>query len=370
MQTKDCIAIVSPTYSSYSETFIANHAKYLPGSKIAIYSFGHDARFENGATLLKMDKLSRLLRFCERKLRKVNLLDQETEALMKLFKRKKVSCVLAEYGTTGAKLTQACQKNNLPLVVHFHGYDASRIDILEKYKVLYQQMFSSSKAIIAVSSPMKKKLLSLGADDNKVKCISCGIDLSKFKPINKGFSYDFLAVGRFVEKKAPYLTILAFSQVVKTIPDARLLMVGDGPLRSICKQLAGSLNIRDKVEFRGVLNNEEVAQLMKRVFCFVQHSLTAESGDTEGTPVAILEASASALPVISTKHAGILDAVKHEETGFLVEEGDVNGMAEYMIRLVKKPNEAKRLGLNGRKWIATNYDIKSRIADLWAVLQN
>ena len=365
------IFIIAPIQKAYSETFIQNHIDYLPGQKTAIYSLGCDAHFEDGTTLLKSDILSRAFRFCERKVTGVKLIDQEIRRLVKFIKKEKSSCVLVEYGLTGAILTSACKRNNIPFVVHFHGYDAYRKDIVLTYQSRYKRMFDEAKAIIAVSTDMKEKLMTLGAREENIECIPYGIDLDKFKQKQEDQVPSYvLATGRFVEKKAPYLTILAFSKVLKDIHDAKLIMIGDGPLLGVCKQLVKSLGIEHALDFKGVVTHEEVAYLMRKAFCFVQHSLVPENGDSEGTPLAILEASASGLPVISTRHAGIKDAVLHEESGYLVEEGDIKGMAKHITNLFQNPELAYELGKKGREWISANYNIHHRINDLWQVLSS
>ncbi len=148
----------------------------------------------------------------------------------------------------------ACKENNIPFVVHFHGYDAYRKDVVSLYQLQYKKMFGEAKAIIAVSADMREKLITLGARAEKVECIPYGIDLDKFRQKEKDQvpSY-FLATGRFVEKKAPYLTILAFLIVLKDIPDAKLIMVGDGPLLAACKQLVKSLGIEHTLDFKAWL---------------------------------------------------------------------------------------------------------------------
>ena len=90
---------------------------------------------------------------------------------------------------------------------------------------------------------------------------------------------------------------------------------------------------------------------------FVQHSITADNGDMEGTPVAVLEASAAGLPVISTFHAGIPDVIIHGETGLLVEEHDVEGMANYMIHLLENPDKAINMGAKGKTHIRDNFSL-------------
>jgi glycosyltransferase involved in cell wall biosynthesis len=96
---------------------------------------------------------------------------------------------------------------------------------------------------------------------------------------------------------------------------------------------------------------------MRRARCFVQHSKRAEDGDSEGTPVAVLEASSCGLPVVSTKHAGIVDAVVNGVGGFLVEEGDVDKMADHLLRLVRDSELAARMGSAGRRHIEANYSL-------------
>jgi glycosyltransferase involved in cell wall biosynthesis len=96
--------------------------------------------------------------------------------------------------------------------------------------------------------------------------------------------------------------------------------------------------------------------------------LRAADGDSEGTPVAVLEASACGLPVVSTRHGGIIDAVIDGTSGFLVEEGDVEAMAEHMLRLVRDPGLAATLGAAGRRHIVDNYSAEKSLSRLRAVL--
>jgi colanic acid/amylovoran biosynthesis glycosyltransferase len=100
----------------------------------------------------------------------------------------------------------------------------------------------------------------------------------------------------------------------------------------------------------------------------VQHSVVASDGNSEGMPNSILEASASGLPVVATRHAGIPEVVLDGETGFLVEERDVEGMARQMARLVMEPALAEELGRAGRKRMQESFSIDSRIARLWAIV--
>jgi glycosyltransferase involved in cell wall biosynthesis len=177
-----------------------------------------------------------------------------------------------------------------------------------------------------------------------------------------------LAVGRFVEKKAPTLTIRAFAEAHRAHPEARLRMIGDGPLLDRCRELVKDLAVDDAVMFLGMQPHETVEREMRRARCFVQHSVEAESGDSEGTPVGILEAATSGLPVISTRHGGISDVVVEGETGLLVEERDVPGMAEHMIRLIRQPDLAAQLGRAARRRAETHFSREQSLGALWDVI--
>ena len=119
-------------------------------------------------------------------------------------------------------------------------------------------------------------------------------------------------------------------------------MVGDGPLLQDARQLVNDLQLQGRVRFLGVEIPQEVAALMRQVRVFVQHSLMASDGSEES--VSVMEAQLSALPVVSTRHAGIPDVVIDGGTGLLVEEGDVRGMAEAMERLMADSELAARFG--------------------------
>jgi glycosyltransferase involved in cell wall biosynthesis len=96
----------------------------------------------------------------------------------------------------------------------------------------------------------------------------------------------------------------------------------------------------------------------------------APSGDCEGTPVSILEAGATGLPVVSTRHAGIPDVVLEGETGFLVDEGDLSGMAHWMIQFAEQPELARTMGSAARKHITDNFSRNHRIDNLWHIIES
>jgi glycosyltransferase involved in cell wall biosynthesis len=179
----------------------------------------------------------------------------------------------------------------------------------------------------------------------------------------------FLAVGRLVEKKAPLVTLAAFREVVQAFPQARLNMVGDGPLLAACRAFVEQHDLEDRVSFLLARSPDYIAQALQESCCFVQHSVTAADGDSEGTPVAILDAGLAGLPVVSTRHAGIADVVVEGKTGYLVAEHDQAAMAERMKDILRHPETARQMGLNASAHVLKNYAVPVTIAQLRAALQ-
>ncbi|MDC1505815.1 glycosyltransferase [Winogradskyella sp.] len=266
-----------------------------------------------------------------------------------------IELVLAEYGTTGAQVFSICEHLEIPLIVHFHGYDASRYDLIEWHKDLYPKMFEYASGLIAVSEDMKKDLINLGANEDKIVVNPYGPNNSFLKLNPDYFSNNFLAVGRFIDKKAPYNTIMAFNEVQKTFPQLKLVMLGGGYLLNSSKNLVKLLKLEDKIKILGKIEHSELLKYFENAFCFVQHSVIADDGDSEGTPVAILEAQASGLPIISTYHKGIKEAVIHKETGYLVNEYDVSNMINYMKKLAADRELCQNMGKRAKEHIEQNY---------------
>lgn len=362
------IAIIQPSLNVASETFIRAHGARLPGvAAIIDYHTGFPAI--GGRPVLSVHWLHRARRKLVRMILRRNWAWEFDRICKVALRRCKADVVLAEYGTTGIRILDACRRTNIPLVVHFHGVDASKYDVIQDNAAGYKRMFMLAAAVVAVSRAMERQLLDLGCPREKLVYIPCGVDCSKFSgadPSTAGLQ--FVAAGRMVEKKAPHLTLAAFALVQKAYPEARLRFIGDGELLNLCKSLADAFGIKHSVTFLGAQSHEVVRQEMMCARAFVQHSITARNGDSEGTPVAVLEAGAMGLPVIATRHAGIADVVSHGETGLLVAEHDVANMEEYMRQLAREPAFAAELGHNAAAHIRRYYSMEQSIGRLALLL--
>ena len=349
------LCILQPNHNAYSETFIARQIRLLQPVKVLYEGWYPTVEDDSGRSFLPFP--ARFLRGLLRSLLPGFYSGYYTRQLEKYFRKNKIDYVLANYGPMGVRVMEACRAAGIPLVVHFHGFDAHHHATLLKFGTAYKRLFELSHAVIAVSGDMKASLLELGAPEDKIWFNPYAVDAGLFRQSNPAQAGPvFVFVGRFAPKKNPLLLLRSFQQVVKEVPEARLVFIGEGGLLEPARALATELNIAGQVEFAGRKNPGEVAAALQQARAFVQHSLTAEDGDMEGTPNTILEASSSGLPVVSTAHAGIKEAVIHEKTGFLVPEGDWEGMARYMIRLARDPVLAQKLGEAGRKHILAHYN--------------
>lgn len=355
------LAILSPNQNAYSETFIQAHRK-LPFTIKFYYGGSIPFSLEGNDSILKLSFPERIKR---KLLRGFTFTEKR---LLFSLRQEKADCVLAEYGTTAADSLKVIKYLKLPLIVHFHGADASVKEVVEQYAEKYRSVFEYASKIIVVSKKMKEALLELGCPEEKLVINCCGPDDSFFTVLPTFQKPQFLAVGRFVNKKAPYLTIFSFKKVVQDWPNAKLIMVGTGELLNICKSLTHLLNLENNIEFKGVCKHEEIKELLQQSIAFVQHSVVAENGDSEGTPVAVLEAQAAGLPVIATFHAGIPDVVLHNETGLLSKEKDINEMAINMLHILNEKGLARMLGVNGRNRMEENFTLEKHLMILKAII--
>ncbi|MEM9679576.1 MAG: glycosyltransferase [Bacteroidota bacterium] len=355
------IAIFTPNQNPYSETFIQAHKHYLKDKVFYYYGVGDHIRLEEHPPLISTFKRLRL--------KAVQLIFNKpkhyiwSKAVLNALKKHNTDVILVEYGTHAHRLMPVLDEARLPFAVHYHGYDASVDEVIKSHDN-YSQVFAQASRVFAVSTVMKNRLLKEGCLEEKLIYNVYGPQ-PKFAEVKPEYSnQQFIAIGRFTDKKAPYYTLFAFQKVLDSYPKARLIMAGQGTLLNACRNISTHLGIDDNVDFVGVVTPEEYAQYLSESLAFVQHSITADNGDMEGTPLAVLEASSAGLPVISTYHAGISDVIVHRETGLLCKEHDVDLMSKHMIQLLDNKDDAKRMGQAGKAHIKANFSLERHISVL------
>jgi len=362
------IAVFAPSGYERLGSFIKAHINGLPFEIVSIHGAGWHRFYRNGRYTLPIARypgelINKTMPVVSNKLL--------TSYLAGYLKKLGVDGVLAEYGPAGVAVMEACRLAGKPLFVHFHGFDAYKKEILKLYMDRYKRLFSYASGIVAVSEAMYRQLKELGAPEDRLHLNRYGVDPERFKGASPEHAPPvFTAIGYFVEKKAAPLTVLAFSRVVAKCPEAMLVMAGEGPLLGPARRMAEALGISDRVDFPGFQSAEGVSRLMRQSRVFVQHSLVAETGDSEGTPVAVIEAQMSGLPVVSTYHAGIPDVVVNEETGFLVPEAATDEMGDRMLQLALDPALAGKMGRAGRERALGHFTLERHLGELAQLIED
>jgi len=256
-----------------------------------------------------------------------------------------VRVILGEYLDRSLKYLPIAKKLGISLVGHAHGYDVSQSLREPESRVEYLR-YNEAAGVITMTERSRCTLIELGLRPDKIHVVPYGVDIPAL-PIARenGPTVHCLAVGRMVAKKAPILLLDAFRRAIKAVPQLQLDYVGGGELLPAAQDFVKALELNNHVTLHGSRPNDVVIRLMNQADIFLQHSMTdAGTGDEEGLPVSILEAMAHALPVVSTRHAGIPEAVLDASTGYLVDEGDSAGMAERIVALAKSFDLRERMG--------------------------
>lgn len=362
------VAVCVMTSAAPKETFINNHINHLPFNITLIYGGGMPYRAKGVSESVLVKLWFKFIDFTKGE-KNVNISSFRKHQLKKIIHVKKIDVVFAEYLISGGFVTEICEKCKIPLIATALGFDISVNSIIDEHLTRYQSLFKHCSWIVVVSNHMRTRLHELGCDDDKIVYSPAGPDNSFFNLLPNFEKKQIFALGTFVDKKAPHLTILAFNNVLKKVPDATLILGGGGPLLGACIDLVNALGINDQVKFIGAISQEQQRAILSESLMFVQHSKVARCGNNEGTPVAILEACAAGLPIVSTFHAGIPEVVENGVTGFLVEEEDVHGMAEYMVKLLSDFGLAKKMGAAGKKYVAKNFSLKHHITKLSELIE-
>jgi colanic acid/amylovoran biosynthesis glycosyltransferase len=258
----------------------------------------------------------------------------------------------AHFGRGGALALPIARALRLPLVVTFHGGDATKDSHYRRQFVptIFQRRCEAlqreAALIICVAEHIREALLARNFPAEKLKVIRYGIepeaDGGSQRPAERPY---LLFVGRFVEKKGIGHLLDAMRVLESEGAAVDLVLVGDGPMAEVLKRQASGLT---RVRFVGWLPNQEVRCLMKAALAICVPSVAAQTGDSEGLPNVVLEAMACAVPVIGSNIAGIAEAVEHDNTGFLIPPADPPAIATVARQLLGDPALRSRMGLAAR----------------------
>ena len=276
----------------------------------------------------------------------------------------------AHFGSDAMMALHLRKRIKVPLVSTFHGYDIC-VDKGTHYN--HQQMIKhfdklmdGTETVIAVSDYIKMKLISRGAPENKIKRHYIGVDMNNFNSASlERKENSILFVGRLVEKKGCQYLLKAFKDFSKKFPDYRLVIIGDGPLRSDLEKMAKAIS--NNIVFKGAKPFEEVIRWMGKSKIFCVPSITADNGDTEALGLVFAEAQASYTPVVSFASGGIPEVVSHEKTGFLGKEKDFHALSDFLQVLAADEKLRINFAKAGKKHIESNHNLEVQTQKLEAI---
>jgi glycosyltransferase involved in cell wall biosynthesis len=266
--------------------------------------------------------------------------------------REPIDVAFIEYANSAILLREFMNLKKIPFIVHVHGYDITSSLNIPGYIEELKKVIEEASYFVTASEYMKRLLILQGANANKIKVIRIGIDVESIQPLSweerlkRKPSVIFL--GRLTEKKHPIALLHAFQLVLLKMPEAKLTIIGDGPLKAEVEDRIKRLNIVGSVELKGSLSRGESFPILNSQWVYAQHSVTSGSGDQEGYALSPAEAAAHGLPVVSTIHNGIPEHVIDGVTGYLVPEFNFEAMADKIIFLLQNPLLAEQMGGKGR----------------------
>lgn len=371
------LAIFAPSIGDRSQTFIQRHMRDLLPDRTVVVTSTLDGPF-NGhwsvhcptLVLDRIHKVGHARRILRAIARRVGWRYGDDPAIVEQWLRKhQVQVVMGEWLDWALPWAPLAQRLGIRFFGHAHGIDVSKQLCDPKWRADYVR-YNDASGVITMSQLSRERLVGLGLDPAKVHVVPYGVDVpAQLSARTENDTVNCLAVGRMVAKKAPILTLDAFRRAAEMCPSLRLDYVGEGQLLTAAIQFTRAFDLGDRVTLHGARSNAFVYELMKKADIFLQHSMIdPETGDEEGLPVAILEAMAQALPVVSTRHAGIPEAVVEGETGYLVDEGDSHEMADRLITLSRDPDLRFRMGQAGWCRVKEHFSWEKEKTELLAIL--
>ncbi len=287
-------------------------------------------------------------------------------------KKEKVSLIHAHFGPMGFLCLPIAQKLNIPLVTTFYGYDASELPRQDpSWEANYERLFAEGDLFLAEGPAMGGKLEKLGCPLHKIKLQRLGIEPAKY-PARTSYSTSknlrILMVGRFVEKKGFIHGLKAFHRFLLQGGRGALTIVGDSNSTDASREVKHQMHhfvqehdLAHAVEFRGLLPMHALKKEYQNHNVFLAPSVEAGNGDDEGgLPVTVIEAAASGMALLGSRHCDIPEVIRKNETGLLMKERDVHTLAEHLLTLGESPKLRQTFGKEAAALIRRKYNAEKQ----------
>jgi glycosyltransferase involved in cell wall biosynthesis len=280
--------------------------------------------------------------------------------IIKFLNQTRPDATLAEFGNVAMRIAPVANQLGVPMFTYCRGADASSQLRMPLRAAAYKRMMTQLDGLFSVSQFRLDKLSDKGVSHPNSHVVPSGGNTDMFQPSRKRPG-SFLAVGQLIEKKRPDITVNAFCEVAQAIPDISLDVVGVGPMLEKCRAITHEFAMEDRITFHGARPHDFVKDMLSTTTVFLQHSVRAKNGNTEGLPTAIQEAMSCGLVIISTKHAGIPEAVTSGQNGYLVCEGDLDGFREAIAKVASSSQLVDQTSQRNRAKAVAGYDNRKLI---------
>ncbi len=242
-----------------------------------------------------------------------------------------------------------------------HAYDVQRP------RPWLPRLVEQAAFVRAISEETGARLRREGREGGgRVRVGHLGVDVERFAPRRAPAPgrAEVLAVARLVPKKGIGTLVDAAAELARRGRRFRMRILGDGPLRAGLARRIEASGLADRVRLEGAADHARVSRALERASVFALPCVVDRRGEHDGLPVALLEAMASGLPVVSTPVGGIADAIESGRNGLLVPPGDSRALASALARLLDDPDAAARLGRRARETVLEGFRLDAAAARL------
>lgn len=254
----------------------------------------------------------------------------------------------------------------------FHGADISRRHILDEHKQDYRNLFQQSELMLPISHLWQNKLIEMGCPPEKIHVTRMGIEPEKFnfKPRDAFHTpLRIVSVARLTEKKGLDVAVKASAILKQRGGRFQYTIIGNGDQDRMMRDFIAREEMDDCVTMPGFKPQEEIRQALNQADIFLLPSKTAADGDMEGIPVALMEAMAVGLPVVSTFHSGIPELIENDVSGWLVKEDDAEALAETLLKLSEGAVDVAPVVAAARQKVETEFNQHIAYRELAQILE-
>ncbi len=284
----------------------------------------------------------------------------EYQMLSSLLERRGADLMHIYFGHTGVHLLPFIEQWNKPCLVSFHGADVAVKQDIANYPAKLRCLFNAVPLVLARSQSLANRLMQFGCPREKLRINRTGVPLDEFPLVERqappNGRWRIMQACRLIPKKGVATSLRAFAVFKKDFPNAEFFIAGKGPLQPELEMLAAGLGVSRAVRFTGFLSQSKLLGLYLSSHLFLHPSETPPDENQEGIPNSILEAMATGLPVLATRHGGIPEAVEHGQSGVLVQEEDHVGLARSMKEIANNPSVLYQMGMSARMAVSARFE--------------